>query len=269
MRAWDEKHTAVDVKDLAIKAALTAGEFLRDRFRQPQTVRYKGAVNLVTDTDQGSERIIAGMINQRFPTHRILGEEGTLTGAAAEHLWVIDPLDGTTNYTHGYPVFSVSIGYLFQGQVVLGVVYDPLREELFVAEKRKGAYLGHQRLTVSSTDVLLHSLMATGFPYDRPGKLPQTVRVIQCLAEKVQTVRADGSAALDLCYVAAGRVDGFWENDLSPWDTAAGSLIVTEAGGRVSDGSGAPCNMYNREILATNGLLHDALLEILARASQV
>ncbi len=262
-----DTRTSLDAKDLAITVALAAGEYLRDRFRQPRKISYKGRVNLVTDADQGAERLIADMIAERFPRHRILGEEGTQVGGDVEHLWVVDPLDGTSNYAHGYPHFSVSIAYLNHGQVALGVVYVPLRDELFVAEKGKGAFLGRKRLKVSSTPDLLHSLMSTGFPYDRPGRLAQTIRVINGFAEVAQTVRADGSAAADLCYIAAGRFDTFWENDLSPWDTAAGSLMVTEAGGRVSTGQGEPYDMYSREILASNGLVHEASLQVVARAS--
>lgn len=257
----------IDARDLATKAGLSAGRFLTDHFRRPHQVSYKGRVNLMTEADRGSEQLIADMIAQRFPNHRILGEEGTLIGTDAEHLWIIDPLDGTSNYAHGYPNFSVSIAFLVRGQVALGVVYDPLRDELFVAERGKGAYLGDQRLTVSSTDDLIHSLAATGFPYDRPGKLPKTIRMIEELGKNVQTIRADGSAALDLCYVAAGRFDLFWENDLSPWDTAAGSLMVWEAGGRVTDTQDQPYDIFSREVVATNGHVHQAVLGIVTKAT--
>ncbi len=256
--------SATDAKELAIKAAMAAGRFLVDRFQRPHTVSHKGRVDLVTEADTGSERLITEMIARRFPHHRILGEEGTKTGVDAEHLWVIDPLDGTSNYAHGYPVFSVSIAHVARGQVILGVVYNPLRDELFVAERGKGAFLGDHRLMVSSTNDLVDSLVTTGFPYDRAAKLPKTIRVIEALAHRVLTLRANGSAAIDLCYVAAGRTDAFWENDLAPWDTAAGSLMVTEAGGRVSDGQGEPYDISSREILATNDLIHEAMLNVLA-----
>jgi myo-inositol-1(or 4)-monophosphatase len=267
MSKRSDTQTAVDAKDLAVKAALAAGEYLRDRFHQPRKISYKGRVNLVTDADRGAEQLIASMIAERFPWHRMLGEEGTQVGSDVEHLWVVDPLDGTSNYAHGYPNYAVSIAYLNHGQVALGVVYVPPRDELFVAERGKGAFLAGKRLKVSSTPDLLHSLVCTGFPYDRPGKLPQLTRVINGFAEVAQTVRADGSAAADLCYIAAGRFDTFWENDLSPWDTAAGSLMITEAGGRISAGQGEPYDMYSREILASNGLVHEASLEVVARAS--
>lgn len=262
----DETRSTPEPRELAIRAALAAGKFLLDRFHEPHRVTRKGKVDLVTEADTGSERLIAGMIAQEFPHHQILGEESGTAGGDAEHLWVIDPLDGTSNYAHGYPVFSVSIAYRHKGQTVVGVVFNPLRDELFVAERGKGAYLGDQRLSISHTGELVSCLVATGFPYDRPRKLPKTIRVIQGLAERVLTLRANGSAAVDLCYVAAGRTDAFWENDLSPWDTAAGSLMVEEAGGRVSDGQGDPYDIFSREILATNGLVHEAMLQVIAAA---
>lgn len=256
--------SATGARELAIKAALSAGKFLMDRFHRQHSVSHKGRVDIVTEADTGSERLITEMISRRFPDHRIMGEEGTETGGDVEHLWVIDPLDGTSNYAHGYPVFSVSIGYVVKGQVVLGVVYGPLHNELYVAERGKGAFLGDRRLSVSSRENLVDCLVATGFPYDRATKLPRTIKAIESLARNVLTLRANGSAALDLCYVAAGRTEAFWENDLSPWDTAAGSLMVTEAGGRVSGGRGEPYDISKREVLATNGHIHEAVLSLLA-----
>jgi myo-inositol-1(or 4)-monophosphatase len=263
----DKSIAATDVRDLAIKSALTAGRFIAERLTKPHQVEHKGVVNLVTESDKGSEKLITDLISKRFPDHRIMAEEGTQIGNNAEHLWVIDPLDGTTNYAHGYPNFSVSIAYLHHGETVLGVIYDPLRDELFTAQKGQGAFLGNQRLHVSNTSEVIKCLISTGFPYDRPGRLPKTVRNLAKLLEQVQNMRADGSAALDLCYVAMGRVDGFWENDLSPWDTAAGCLMVTEAGGKISSNAGDgyhPFTIYDREILASNGIVHDELMRITA-----
>lgn len=250
------------IRALAIEVAIRGGNLALERFRQPQVVALKGPVDLVTQTDRDVEHLIAAAIAERFPHHRVLGEEGTAIGSLQEHLWVVDPLDGTINYAHGYPNFSVSIAYLVGGQVVLGVVYGPTREELFVAERGQGAYLGEQRISVSSIDQLIRGLIATGFPYDREARLPQTVRTLQALLENVQNVRADGSAALDLCYLAAGRFDGFWENDLKAWDTAAGSLVLTEAGGTITAGNGEPYTIDCREVLASNGILHQELLAL-------
>jgi myo-inositol-1(or 4)-monophosphatase len=255
------------VRDVALQAALEAGEILRDNFGQVQSLRFKSEVDLVTETDERCEQAIVDLIRQRFPKHRILAEEGSVGGDDDHHRWIVDPLDGTTNYAHGLPIFCVSIAYEQDGQVLVGVIYDPLREELFLAEKGRGVTLNGRRLAVSMTSVLLSSLTTTGFPYDRQD-LPRAVRQFAMLSLKGRAVRRLGSAALDAAYVAAGRFDCYWEASVSPWDVAAGSLMVLEAGGQVTDLVGRPFSLEAGEILATNGHIHSALVEALAEAER-
>ncbi|HEY5600372.1 MAG TPA: inositol monophosphatase family protein, partial [Candidatus Manganitrophaceae bacterium] len=203
------------------------------------------------------------MIHRRFPDHQIMAEEGHGSKAPSPYRWVIDPLDGTTNYAHGFPFFCVSIGLEVEGSVLLGVVYDPLRRELFVAEKGKGATLNDKPISVSQVDVLKKSLLVTGFAYDIRVHPKNNFNHFVNFSLSAQGVRRTGSAALDLCYVAAGRLDGFWELKLNPWDTAAGSLMMLEAGGKVTDLAGKPYSIYDPEILATNGKIHRQMIEIL------
>ena len=249
--------------NFAIRVAKDAGRLLRDRVGTRIDVDHKGSINLVTDVDLASERLIREAIATYYPRHEILGEEGGLSESGSEYRWVVDPLDGTTNYAHGYPIFCVSIALECKGEIVLGVVYDPMRDELFAAERGAGATLNSRPIHVSKTAELMQGLLSTGFPYDiKTSKLTNLDHWAN-FAMNAQALRRDGAAALDLCYVACGRFDGFWELNLSPWDTAAGALIVTEAGGRVTNFSGGPFSNYKPEVVASNGLIHDRMLEVL------
>ncbi len=255
---------------LAVQAARDAGALLRERLTQPRAIQFKGTVDLVTDADQASESLIAGRIRAAFPGHRLIGEEGARgcgpgddTPSDTSHFgWLIDPLDGTTNYAHGYPHFAVSIGLERDGRMMLGVVYDPMRDELFLAERGAGATLNGKPIAVSAQDQLLRSLLSTGFPYDL-NQRAESDALWLALNGACQGVRRDGSAALNLCYVACGRVDAFWERPLQPWDIAAGSLVIEEAGGSVTDYRGGDWDPYRREILASNGAMHPTLLRVI------
>ena len=250
-------------KNLAIQVAKKAGRILHNRLGRVKKVGYKGAVNLVTEMDLLSEKIIVSEIRQRYPDHRILAEEKTHPRGDSSYRWVIDPLDGTTNYAHGYPIFCVSIGLEKNADIILGVVYDPSRNDLFVGEKGKGARLNGRRIQVSTTPRLSGSLLATGFPYDLRESPVNNFDHFENFALRVHAVRRAGSAALDLCYVAAGRFDGFWEMKLGPWDLAAGSLIVKEAGGKVTDFQGRPIHLDGKHVLASNGKIHREMIKIL------
>lgn len=254
---------------IAIKAAREAGLFLKESVGNVRSIEIKKGEerNLVSEIDKASEAMIIGALKSRFPSHAILAEESGAADTTAEYRWVIDPLDGTTNFLHGLPIFCVTIGLEFRGEIVAGVVYDPNRDELFTAEQGSGAFLNGQRLAVTSTDELIRSLLVTGFPYDIADNPHHAVERFVAFLMAARGVRRLGSAALDLCYVAAGRFDGFWEVSLHPWDMAAGKLLVSEAGGRTSDFSGKPLSIYRHHILATNGRIHDAMLEVLERAS--
>lgn len=255
-----------DCLTVAREAALAAGRMLRENAGGRRNISFKGEINLVTEMDRRSEQTVVESLLAAFPDHGILAEEETEIENASGFKWIIDPLDGTTNYAHGYPNFAVSIGLEKEGEVVLGVVYDPMRDELFTAEKGKGASLNGRTLTVSKTDTLIRSLLATGFPYDRTTSEKNNLNYFSALLMASQEVRRSGAASLDLCSVAAGRLDGYWELKLHPWDVAAGSLIVTEAGGRVSDFSGTRFSIYDRELLASNGRIHASMLEIIRKA---
>jgi myo-inositol-1(or 4)-monophosphatase len=249
--------------NFAIRVAKEAGALLRDRLGTRIDISHKGSINLVTDVDLASEKLIREAISTYYPRHEILAEEGGLTESNSEHRWIVDPLDGTTNYAHGYPVFCVSIALEHQGEVVVGVVYDPMRDELFTAERGGGAALNNRPIRVSWIDDLTQSILSTGFPYDiKTSKLTNLDHWAN-FAMNAQALRRDGAAALDLCYVACGRYDGFWELNLSPWDTAAGALIVTEAGGRATDFGGGTFSNYKPEVLASNGLIHERMIEVL------
>ncbi len=249
-------------KLLAIQAARKAGTILKNRLGRKRTVRFKGVVNLVTEMDILSEKIIVREIEKHFPEHAILAEERPAAQKPSRFLWIIDPLDGTTNYAHGFPIFSVSIALAKDEEVVLGVVYDPTRDELFTAERGKGAQLNGRRIRVSAESELTHSLLATGFPYDLRESKVNNFDHFHNFAVRTQAVRRAGSAALDLCYVAAGRFDGFWEMKLGPWDIAAGSLMVAEAGGKITNFLGKSLNLSGKHVLASNGKIHTAMLRV-------
>lgn len=249
--------------NFAIRVAKDAGRLLRDRVGTRIDIDHKGSINLVTDVDLASEKLIREAISIYYPRHEILAEEGGLSESGSEYRWVVDPLDGTTNYAHGYPMFCVSIALECKGEIVVGVVYDPMRDELFSAERGGGAALNNRPIHVSKTADLMQGLLSTGFPYDiKTAKLTNLDHWAN-FAMNAQALRRDGAAALDLCYVACGRFDGFWELNLSPWDTAAGALIVAEAGGRVTNFTGGLFSNYKPEIVASNGLIHDRMIEVL------
>lgn len=263
-------------RNTAIQAAQAAGKVLRRYFAKEIRIDYKGAVNLVTDADRASEAVVIQTIRRRFPDHRFLAEEGgeqaggrASSSKGSGYKWIIDPLDGTTNFAHSYPHFCVSIGLEIEGEVALGLVYDPLREELFLAETGRGATLNGTPIHVSKTEKLNDSLLVTGFAYDVREDLKNNLDHFGKFSLRAQGVRRTGSAALDLCYVAMGRLDGFWEMKLSPWDTAAGMRIVQEAGGRVTTFSGGPFSIDLKEILATNGRIHREMVEVLTTAGSV
>jgi myo-inositol-1(or 4)-monophosphatase len=250
------------IKQVGIAAACNGGKVLRKHFGNLRSVRKKGAIDLVTEADIQSEAAIVDTITKVFPDHAILAEEsGAHAGSGGR--WIIDPLDGTTNFAHNLPLFCVSIAFAVDNDILAGFVLAPLLDELFVGIKDRGAQLNGKPIFVSTIHTLADSLLVTGFPYDHPTLVDQLMRRFgRCLAA-TQGVRRLGSAALDLCYVANGRFDGFWEQHLKPWDTAAGFLVATEAGARTTVFSGAPYSIYKNEILSTNGVIHDKLLNLL------
>ena len=241
-----------------------AGNLLAENFSKPQEIEFKGAVNLVTAMDRASEDHIVSRLRAAFPKDDILAEEREQPARASENLWILDPLDATTNYAHGFPMFCVSIAFEQRGHIRLGAIYDPLRDELFMAESGKGAAMNGVSLSVSGTSDLDRSLIATGFPYDKRESPVNNLDHFQRFALRTQGVRRAGSAALDLAYVAAGRLDGYWELKLSPWDVAAGVLLVQEAGGRVTDFSGGGDFIYSGEVVAANAHIQREMLDILA-----
>ncbi|MCI0422827.1 MAG: inositol monophosphatase [Acidobacteria bacterium] len=257
-----------DYLEVAVEAAKLGGEVLKQSYGQVKKIEYKGEINIVTNVDKRSEILIVELLNSRFPTHSILAEEGTDMAKSSEYKWVIDPLDGTTNYAHDYPIFCVSVGLERNGEMIAGAVYQPIFEELFVAEKGGGAYLNGRKIQVSRVDNLKQALVSTGFPYDVLENAGQAMKDFSCFVDSAQAVRRDGSAALDLCYVAMGRFDGFWEPRLKPWDTAAGVLVVTEGGGRVTDFHNGLYSIYKDQVVASNGLLHEQMCQVLQRARQ-
>ena len=253
------------VLELAFRLARAAGEIQRDRYATDLEIHTKSApVDLVTDVDKACEALIVGTLESERPEDAILAEEGgERIRAEAAWRWVIDPLDGTTNYAHAYPRFCVSIGVEFQDARSVAVVYDPLMDELYHAVAGGGAYLNGRPIRVSKETALDRSLLATGFAYDRRKSEQDNLDNFAAFLKAARALRRDGSAALDLCYVAAGRLDGFWEFKLAPWDVAAGYLIVEEAGGRCSDASGGAAPASGSEVVASNGHIHEAMLEVL------
>jgi len=253
--------------NVAIEAAREAGQFLRYSVGRVRSVETKEGEerNLVSEIDRGSEERIISIIRRHYPAHGILAEESGASPTDAEYKWIIDPLDGTTNFLHGLPVFCVTIGIEYRGEIIAGVVYDPNQDVLYTAEKGKGAYMNGRRMKVSTTGRLIDSVLMTGFPYDIAKNPDHAVEHFVDFLMEARGIRRFGSAALDLCYVAAGRLDGFWEVNLHPWDMAAGILLVTEAGGTVSDFSGAPLSIYGGKIVASNGVIHGAMVRVLGR----
>ncbi len=261
---------AMPIADAAALIAVEAGSLLRDYYHKGVATEYKGDVDLVTEADRASEKLIVERLHVVFPEHGVYGEEGTRSHLDSEYRWYIDPLDGTTNFAHGFPVFCVSMGLERRstsasagedGEIVAGVLYDPLRDELFTAEKGRGAFLNGAPIHVSRTRDLAEALVATGFPSRKRHDNPN-IHFYQEFTLRSHGVRRAGSAALDLAYTACGRFDAYWEFNLNPWDTGAGSLLVTEAGGTMSRFDGSRFRLDSQEILATNGLLLDEMLSL-------
>jgi myo-inositol-1(or 4)-monophosphatase len=263
---WSKDEDAM--REIILQAARDGGRILMQKFGSALTVRHKGEVDLVTEADRLAESAIVSVIRGTFPRHDILAEEEDYGRSNSQYRWIIDPLDGTKNYAHGLPWFAVSIALEVAGEVTAGVVYNPFHQELFYAEKGRGAYLNEVALHVSKTTRLDLSLLATGFPYDRKESPINNLDHFFNFQTTAQGCRRIGSASLDLAYVAAGRLDGYWEMKLKPWDVAAGKLIVEEAGGRVSDFVGNGLDIYGKEILASNGPIHAEMVKILAKGAR-
>jgi len=242
-------------------AAHAAGDLIRENWQRPKEIRFKGAIDLVTSVDRESERRIVEILRGNFPHHAILAEEETdLAGGENGYRWIVDPLDGTTNFAHGYPQFCVSIALEHEKNILIGIVYDPLRQECFSAIRGDGAKLNGESIRTSEVLKLDHGLLATGFPYDRRENVDYYLAYFRAFLTRCQGIRRAGAAALDLCYVACGRIDGYWEFKLRPWDTAAASLIVREAGGRLSDFKGNEFTIWGDEAMASNGLIHRQMI---------
>jgi myo-inositol-1(or 4)-monophosphatase len=252
----------------ASETARAAGEILREGVDKIAWIEHKGEINLVTEIDLKSEALIKQRIGDAFPDHQIMAEESDLPKEESAFRWIADPVDGTTNYAHGFPMFCVSIALEIEGRVDVGVVYDPTRDELFTATRGGGAHLNGAPIKVSEEAELSESLIATGFPYDLRTSEVNNLDHWNAMIFKTRAVRRAGSAALDLCYTAMGRFDGFWELKLHPWDVAAGSLIIEEAGGKVSDLAEGPLDIYSQEILASNGKIHSQMSEILKKGKR-
>jgi myo-inositol-1(or 4)-monophosphatase len=251
--------------DIAIRAVKESGQIQQEWLGKDKKVEFKGEINLVTEVDRICEARIVEIIREVFPEHNILTEETPMPENSSFYRWVIDPLDGTTNYAHGYPFFCTSVALELEGEIVLGVIYDPLLDELFTAQEGQGAFLNGARISVSATERLTEALLCTGFPYDLRESPVNNLDHFNNFIMEARAVRRDGSAALDLCYVAMGRFDGFWELKLNPWDVAAGKLLVEEAGGVVTDFAGGPLDIYGQETLATNGRIHEEMIRVLER----
>lgn len=249
----------------AVEAVTRAGDMMMARFGRDVRVDKKGTIDLVTEVDVAIERMFRALIAERFPSHAVLGEE--LGGAAevpAGPCWVFDPIDGTTNFAHGLPIFCSSVALEVNGRAEVAAVYDPSRRELFTAERGDGARLNGQPIRVSRAEALVDAVLVTGFPYDVHERVDEIVGLFAAFVGRARAVRRLGSAAIDLCYVAAGRLDGFWESDLKPWDIAGGALIVEEAGGRISGYDGGSFSSRGRQVLASNGRLHDQMVAVVA-----
>jgi myo-inositol-1(or 4)-monophosphatase len=253
---------------VAVKACRAAGRIQMDAFGSALEVEHKGEIDLVTAIDRRSEEEIVAIITGAFPDHGCLAEESPLTEGVSDYLWVVDPLDGTTNYSRGFPVFCSSIALTFMGKVLVGAIYNPVLRELFTAFRGGGTFLNGKKVHVTRQDRLSAGFLATGFPYDIRRSRRNNLDHFSRFATRCLAIRRAGAAALDLAYVAAGRFDGFWELKLKPWDMAAGTLLVEEAGGRISLPSGQPFTLKDRDIVASNGAIHDQMLNLLNRDSK-
>ena len=254
---------------VAWEAAEEAGALIRETWQQSKQIQYKSAIDLVTSADREAEERIVRVLQKRFPDHSILAEEETnIAGSQNIYRWIIDPLDGTTNFAHAYPHFSVSIAPEREGEMILGLVYDPVHGEVFKAAKGCGAFLNEKSVRTSRVKELDKALLATGFPYDRRERAAFYLSFFSAFMVRSQGIRRNGSAALDLCYLACGRIDGFWEFKLHPWDTAAASIIVREAGGTLTDFSGSPFSIWGEETLGSNGIIHGEMLRAMTEARE-
>lgn len=257
-----------DYLSAAMEIAQEAGALLAELANQPLEIKYKRRSDLVTIADRRSEALIVGKLRERFPDHAIVAEEGGNHRSASDYCWYVDPLDGTTNYAHGFPVYCVSIGLAYRGEPIAGVVFDPTRNNLYSAERGAGAYLNGGRLRVSATENLSESLAATGFP-PFASNHDLNIQFYFRFTELSHGIRRAGSAALDLCSVAEGHFEGFWELKLNPWDKAAGVLMVSEAGGRVSDVRGGAFDLLGEDVFVSNGLVHDQMLRVFAEVMEL
>ncbi len=269
-RKYDIKLSQFEIKkfsEVACSIAISTGAILKDNFEKPKQIKFKGRIDPVTNVDLKADRFITKSILKEFPHHSILTEEeghNKIINLGSEFKWIIDPLDGTVNYSHRFPVYCVSIALEYRGSVIVGAVYDPERDELFSAMKGKGAYLNKRKISVSKEKQLHRALLATGFSYDVATIRKNNLGLFARMVKKAQAVRRAGSAALDICWMASGRVDGFWELYLSPWDVAAATLIATEAGGKTTGLDGKNYSIYGNNLLASNGLLHNKMKSILS-----
>lgn len=255
---------SIEIHKVALRAARAAARIHIKWLSRTNVTRKTNPIDLVTEADQQAEAAVIDILQRAFPTHAILAEESGANAHKSEHRWIIDPLDGTTNFAHGYPQFCVSIAYEYRGKVRVAIILDAFKKECFIAQRGRGAHLNGKAIHVSSIPTLDASLLATGFPYDRRERRRYYLAFWEAFMMRVQGVRRTGSAALDLAYVASGRVDGFWEFGLKPWDVAAGALIVEEAGGHVSNIDGSPLDLAGAQIIASNGRLHPEMIELLA-----
>ncbi len=254
-----------EIEKVAIRAARAAARIHLKWLSRTSVTRKSNPIDLVTEADHEAEAAVVEMLQRSFPTHAILAEEGG-GAAVGEHRWIVDPLDGTTNFAHGFPMFCVSIAYERRGRVQVGVIFDAFRKECFVARRGAGARLNGKPIHVSRAPTLDLALLATGFPYDRRERRRYYLAFWEAFMTRCQGVRRTGSAALDLAYVACGRTDGFWEFGLKPWDVAAGALMVEEAGGHVSNMDGSRLDLAGARIVASNGALHQEIIETIAGA---
>jgi len=254
----------VNYLEVAEETAREAAKVLLENLGKVKEIEFKAKNSLVTEVDKLSEKIIISNIKKNFPDHAIFAEESGRDSETSDYLWLIDPIDGTTNYAHAYPFFSISIALEVKGEVIAGLVYDPVKDEMFTAERGKGAFLNCEPISVSRSDEIRHSHVCTGFMHEVEWMVEANIRHFGNFIRRARAVRRDGSAALDLCYLACGRFDGFWELGLNPWDTAAAVLIVKEAGGHVSKFNGDAYSIYDKEILATNSIIDEQMMEILS-----
>lgn len=253
-----------DIKEVLYKAAQEAGEVIQEYFQGTFKVKNKGSINnLVTEVDELSEKKIIHIIKTHFPDHSIISEEAGELIKESDYEWIIDPIDGTVNFAHGIPICCVSIGVKYKESMLLGVVYNPMMNEFFFAEKGKGAYLNDEPISVSEKSDFKKACLVTGFPYKWPKTYEHPIKVFERFIMEGLPVRRLGSAAIDLCWVACGRFDGFWEYNLNAWDIAAGYLIVEEAGGKITNFDGEPYNVLDKETLATNGIIHEDMLALI------